>query len=947
MKFGNLYVSYKRDTRLLLYWIIKTSNPIIKNLKDSGRNVALEINVTGEVTVSDLVPMSELIAKYNANAPSTIYRLFQSVIELRSIYYSQFQQLATVRPSEELERSNVTHKFFIDTLTSAFETLGGKKWLSKEREKGASNNDGDGESEAHTFSFTNKFSVLGLETDPENDDALDENSEEPDKESARLQKTRKPRKGKKRVKGKKAKRGCRSSQSDSRAPDVALESYRIIEDDDMTEYSMAVIALTRDMIQFRVRLQDAWRRVAYKNLTSAVAAATANITVALVKQSEATIFIDFPGYESYEMIKQTIIHGDLIQTIETLPDIEELFLIHTYHDLVDFITDYQKTRSGKPTKLMLAQIDNWNPTLDLQIATKEERIKWRRSYTINWLYDLVNITACVAMHEKNAKAENYVLEQMDWSDQGPLKSHHRMFGLINFAAKVTALAMQKPGTEFLHKIPPHLVFHLQCIIDAWTVSRGWTINGVKGHILREPAESFRPRRDLDVFLGCEDFLDCGVWNPENGKGYFLSIFKDCIRILDKLGSELRDALEKCQIFHNLSALLPWRFASTNPNGLAEGLELLYRGVMALWEEMPEPMLVIHLHNMLVQKGYLKEEITIYHALGLFFSDSFFSGGQPPTSDFDAAFRSQRRKIFSRKATLQEKTSRRVEGNATRARDLLNLTSLRLFKQKSALAMYGAADWDPDRIPDSDVDLISALALSRLSQTKRVRDPATAAWRLEKTDLVKRMHAERMDDSSFIALDPLWKLLTDERQAQAAQVTFCIPDGSSSSRIASLYDASESYEKEENDEDPEKYEFTAERMLIMLSNDIHGDICGIGQRCLLSFDYLSITAQMLYFFEALETECRNSSSATVRRLFAGNAKSDDQRKMPSNKRLHVALCALGGTDEELLKAVTSAFEKCEALFAYSNPMYWPLEDEDDEAEPRRGLKKYDSPLSYVM
>lgn len=139
----------------------------------------------------------------------------------------------------------------------------------------------------------------------------------------------------------------------------------------------------------------------------------------MVKQSEITIFSEFPGYESFETIKQIIMRGDIEQANDEIPctihldgcakpteallDIKELFLIHTYHDLVDFITDYQKTRSGKPTKRMLAQIDNWNPNLDLQKATSKERIKWRRSYTINWLYDLVNITAGVAIHEQNAK----------------------------------------------------------------------------------------------------------------------------------------------------------------------------------------------------------------------------------------------------------------------------------------------------------------------------------------------------------------------------------------------------------------------------------------------------------------------------------------------------------------------------------------------------------------
>lgn len=673
MKVDNFYVSYKRDTRLLLYWIIKTSNAIIKKLKDSAHKVALEINITGQVTVSDLIPLSELIAKYHADIPSTIYYLFQSVIKLRSIYHSQFQQLAAATPSEELETNNSTHKFFIDTLTRAFEVLGGESWLSEERAKRASNDKEDG-CDTNAFAFTNKFSLLDLESESENDDDLDADSEKSDKQSAPSLKKRKLRKGKKRVKAKKTQRDCKSSKSDGRAPDVTLESYRIIEDDDMTEYFMAVLALSRDMLQFRLFLQDVWRKVAYNNLNSAVAAAISNIAVAMVKQSEMTIFSDFPGYESYERIKQAVLRDEteqanneirctilvegLAQTMKALLDKKELFLIHTYHDLVDFITDYQKTRSGKPTKRMLAQIDNWNPNLDLQKATKEERIKWRRSYTINWLYDLVNITACVAIHGEHAKNEDYVLEEMDWSDQGPLRSHHRMFGLINFAAEVTTLAMQKHGTDFSHKISPHLVFHLQCIIDAWTVSRGWAISWMKGHVLSEPAQSFQPRRDLDIFLGCEN------WKEEKGDGFFqaiifldkclvrlkhkgksLEVIRECIGILDELRLEFLDALGKCEIFDSLSALLPSRLASSNPNGawdyspflcgagLAEGLELLYRSIMVLWEGMLEPTLIIHLHHMLVQKGYLKQSISLYVNLGMVFSGSFFSGGQPPVSGF--------------------------------------------------------------------------------------------------------------------------------------------------------------------------------------------------------------------------------------------------------------------------------------------------------------------------
>lgn len=46
-------------------------------------------------------------------------------------------------------------------------------------------------------------------------------------------------------------------------------------------------------------------------------------------------------------------------------DIQEQLMIHTYHSLVDFITDFRKTRSGKPTKRMLTEIRDWDPNFDI------------------------------------------------------------------------------------------------------------------------------------------------------------------------------------------------------------------------------------------------------------------------------------------------------------------------------------------------------------------------------------------------------------------------------------------------------------------------------------------------------------------------------------------------------------------------------------------------------
>lgn len=967
MQFNNSYVLYKQDTRLLLYWLVKTSNGIIRS-QDAAEDEALLENFTGQVPVADLVSMAEIIAKHDVEIPSMIFSLFQSVIELRSIYHSQFQQLASVHPDEELERNNVTHKYFIDTLTTAFNILGGEAWLSShDQEKQAKN--GEEEAGPSIFTTANKFSVLNLDSDPESDGA---NHEESDKESSSVaspQQKRRKRAGKgkrRKVNGKKTRR--KSSRATNELLDeVPLESYRIIEDNEMTEYVMAVLALTRDWIQLRSFLQDFWQRVAYKNLNTAVAATTAKIAVGMVKQSESTIFVDFPGYESFEMVMHTLTQGDVkkaekefrltiephkgedqgedsAKTTEVSLDIKELFLIHAYEDLVDFITDYQKTRSGKPTKRMLAQLDKWHPLLNLKDATKEQRLKWRRSYTINWLYDLVNVTACAALFGKDAKGEDYVLDQVDWSNAGPLKSHHRMFGLIDFAAEVTTLAMQKPGTAFSHKIPSHLVFYLQCIMDAWTISRGWTISGVEGHIIIDPAKGFHPRRDLKIFLGQGDPTSSGhgfFLDTENLKSTYQR-FKttdkafehtmDCIVVLEKLSIEFNAALGRCLLFQQLGAVLPSRFSATGFNGvwdyspflcgagLAEAIELTYRSIMVLWDRMREPMLVLHLHNMLVQKGYLERPVSVYNRLDDMFSQSFYYGGVRPKDKFVENFQAHVHKMVTRKEFLQDRANRRATSRITSAREFLSLVVLRLFRQKSTLLLYQEADWDPSRIPDCDIEPWSALGMIRLSQTRRFRNSASCPWTLEKTELVKRAHVAGMDELFVMALDPIFETLMNDRQTLLSRMTLRLPD-CASTQLSWLRNTCKAPIKSRNNEEIRDSEFMAEMVLSMLWNDIHGDLCG-GLRPLSSLNYIWITIRFLQYFEELEKEAETSGSAMIRSLYNTKEPREDLAAFQGDKRLLVSLRALDGKDDELLKTMAKTFEKCGGTL--TEFMYWPEE-----------------------
>jgi hypothetical protein len=519
-----------------------------------------------------------------------------------------------------------------------------------------------------------------------------------------------------------------------------------------------------------------------------------NIAIAMVKKTQSAIFVDFPGHDSYETVMKTITRGNVdkaqgmfsltlhklspdgnvVDAQEKDIDVKEQFLIHAYQNLFDFITDFQKTRSGKPTKPMMAEIRDWDPYLNLQRASKQQRIKWRRSYTINWLYDLVNIFSSIVVQRNTMKGQHWVYETVDWSVHGPWNKHRRLFGLNEFAGDITTLAMQKPGTDIRQRILPHHVLQMQCIVDSLTVSRGWSLSNLHGHILSPPAPGFRPRRDVDLFLDRE--------NQRIGHGYLQSI--DLLKqLLDRDAQmhgdpnrhvQLSELLEGFQFdfvnwlgeskyMHGLKTIPPSRFSNSNANGLweyspflcgvglAEGLEAAYDMSFLIWDRIPEPMCIIHLHNMLVKKGYIEQEIGLYSSLQSLFNTAFFSDGKEPTSDFHEAFLAVCSETGSRRAKFQRRAiSRGINRTAVDLYGLLDLNRNRFFTNKSLLRIYREAEWVPDRISDEDVEVLSALGTIRISQTKVVTD-STDKRVMEDTPLTRRARAIGLTDDKMLEL----------------------------------------------------------------------------------------------------------------------------------------------------------------------------------------------------
>ncbi|KAH8802625.1 hypothetical protein F5884DRAFT_802467 [Xylogone sp. PMI_703] len=944
----NSYLKYKRDTRHLLYWMIHTSNSIVKSSPPTQDldGITITVNTTGQIPASAVIPIAKLIAKHIQPIPSTIYRLFQSVIAARIAAHQIFQQIVARNPDPDIEKSNASHRRFIDILTDAFNALGGKAWLSEQKAGAKSDNEND-----EDVIFANKFASLGIDEDNDEDEpeeAVETPEDVTNVSSARPR--RSTRTGKKRKGGKRGKRGKPKSKSqEASLEDVPLESYRIIEDDTgiITDYLMAIYSLIQQWTELRDYTQGIWHNVAYDNLNSAVAGSLCNIAIAMVKQAESAIFVEFPGHESYETVMKTITRGDpekaqgmfqlamyqvhpdtgVLRTVQqTDIDIKEQFLIYTYTDLVDFITDFQKTRSGKPTKPMLSEIRDWDPHFNLQQANKTQRVKWRRAYTINWLYDLVNLFSAIVIQRIKMKGQHWVLENVDWSITGPWNQHRRLFGLNEFAGVITSLAMQKPGTDIRKRISPHHVFELQCIVDSFAASRGWSIDNLRGHVLCPPALEFRPRRDVDLFLDRE--------NQRQGHGYchpvdvLIQFFeKDAMmhgdprrnqevsEILKIAQEDFVDWLGESKYMYGLTHIPPSRFSSTNANGLweyspflcgvglGEALEIAYSLNFFIWDRIPEPICLIHLHNMLVQKGFIGKEVGLYASFQEIFPTAFFVDGKAPTSDFIGAFAEICAKTGSRRATFERQAIRRSAlRTGADIYALWNPKANRFFTQKSLLRLFAEADWIPERIPDEDIHLMSVLSMARLSQTKIITDPETGKRVLDSTELVKRARSAGMSDDTLIAMShSIDALSTDPiNQHHLDQILHSLPEGYTMGTPKSGRERI----------------FTGSGLLDLIKLDFVKQLSG--DLPVLAANYVWITVQFMMLFLRIEDELKRLRNPLWVRAY------EEDPVLMSNKRSSLTALVLAEQDEECMEVMARLFQ--DPRVGFMTHLYWDVDDE---------------------
>lgn len=401
--------------------------------------------------------------------------------------------------------------------------------------------------------------------------------------------------------------------------------------------------------------------------------------------------------------------------------------------------------------------------------------------------------------------------------------------------------------------------------------------------------------------------------------------KDMDPILRELRDDFVDWLGESKYMHGLTGIPPSRFSHVNSNGLweyspflcgaglEEALELAFGMGLFLWDRVPEPFCVIHLHNMLVQKGYISQPVGLHGTLQELFTNSFFKDGKVPTSNFQQAFQARVGSPASRRDTVQKQALRRhVAKSATDLHGLLDSNTNTFFQDKSLLRLYRAANWLPDRIREEDLPVSSSLAIFRLAETKQSTDPATGKTTLEDTDLVKRARSFGMDDT--VIMD-----LTSKLASVGAKTTI---DPEVLERVKAQ--TSNTYTVQEPSKaplrpNPRKCDIATDEYLNTLKVDLIGEINGL-HRPLASLNYVVCLTIFMMLFLQIEDELKRRRNPLWVQAYEVNS------TMMREKRLSLTAMVLKGDDEECLQVMTDKFQGLRTGF--QRHIYWkelvPLE-----------------------
>lgn len=436
-------------------------------------------------------------------------------------------------------------------------------------------------------------------------------------------------------------------------------------------------------------------------------------------------------------------------------------------------------------------------------------------------------------------------------------------------------------------------------------------------MLEAPAKRFQPRRDVDLFLDRT--------NKRMFAGYCQTVHllkqileqdnkftkhKDFFNLVHEAKLDFVDFLGEHKYMSGLTTIPPSRFSEHNSNGLQEyspfmcgvgleeGLEIAYRIGMSLWERISEPMLIIHLHNAVLKKGYLPRPVGCLATLQELFKDIFFEGGRVPDSAFGDALMAKVGKPESRQSKSWRQAQQQKGASSLNLHHVLEPKLNHIFRRGSMLTTCRGAGWNLEAIPDEDLEFGSMLFWNRLSKTKRISES-----QLQDTLLVRKAKAVGMSDADIIRA--------------SSKLTSVV----SSTRVDVPQEVLERYT-------PEGYtsatprpsnEISGRDLLDFAKYDILTDV--VGARPISSLNYLGVACWMIVTFGNLESRLQKAGNLVYREAY------EQPGPWKNEKRIGLTLLAFVDENEECLKMVAETLN--EARGGFMDFIYW----EDLEDKPR--------------
>ncbi|KAL3486947.1 hypothetical protein BJX62DRAFT_214495 [Aspergillus germanicus] len=383
-----------------------------------------------------------------------------------------------------------------------------------------------------------------------------------------------------------------------------------------------------------------------------------------------------------------------------------------------------------------------------------------------------------------------------------------------------------------------------------------------------------------------------------------------IKLVREVQEDFVNWLGESKYMHGLTTIPPSRFSNTNTNGLweyspylcgvglQEGLEIAHSVGLQLWDHLTEPACLVHLHNMLVKKGYLAKYIGLYASLEDIFTDEFFANGKVPDSNFSESFTAY---IRTKAGTGRYRADqRRMLRGATSMHEVLDPDLNRSFKTKSFTRLFREAYWDPDRIPDSEIPVPSLLSLLRVSQTKKVLDPATGKKVMLETELVKRHRDAGMSERKLHDFESMLARADSRISLEELYKCVQVPEGYTL------------HHQQEPKSSVNKGGLTNNFFLTLLQMDLTGDVC-LGKRPMLGFNYVAATCHVMMVFGSMEERLSKRRNHLWVDAYEGHP------VLTRSKRASLTMLALQEQDDECLRLMAECFE--ESRVGYLPLCYW--------------------------